>query len=124
LGRLGARVPLYGPANTVVPLATAEKWVETLLSRDYSEGRETTDAVFALGQLSRYSGDRARDLPDATRLRVLERLAQLGAEEDVLGPIREYRDLEAQQESQALGDSLPIGLRLRQEEPSPTAPTD
>ena len=74
LGRLGARVPLFGPANTVVRKESAETWIERLLERTYSPGRETTDAVFALGQIARFSGDRARDIDDDLRARVIERL--------------------------------------------------
>ncbi len=48
LGRLGARVPLYGPANTVVLKETAERWTRTLLGRSFAPGRETGDAIFAL----------------------------------------------------------------------------
>ncbi len=57
----------------------------------------------------------ARDLAEPIRDRVLERLTALGAEDDVLKPVREYHELEAAQEGQALGDALPIGLRLRTE---------
>jgi len=116
LGRLGARVPLYGLANTVVRKETAERWTEALLGRTYAPGRETADAIFALSQLARFSGDRARDLSDPLRHRALDRLAELGADEAVLLPIREFHELEAAQESLALGDALPIGLRLRREE--------
>ena len=117
LGRLGARVPLYGPANTVVPPKAAERWVELLLDREYAEGRETADAIFALGQIARFSGDRTRDLSDAIRERTIDRLARLGADETVLRPVREFHEMEAVQEGQALGDALPIGLRLRSETP-------
>ena len=65
LGRLGARVPLYGPANTVVHPEKASRWVGSLLGRTFAPGRETADAVFALAQLARVSGDRARDLDEA-----------------------------------------------------------
>ena len=116
LGRLGARVPLYGLANTVVRREAVEQWIDFLLTRQYAPGRETSDAIFALSQLARYSGDRARDLPDSLRDQVLARLEQLGADETVLRPVREYHELEAAQESIALGDALPIGLRLREED--------
>ncbi|APW63052.1 Hsp70 family protein [Paludisphaera borealis] len=115
LGRLGARVPLYGLANTVVGREKAERWAEALLAREFAAGRETADAIFALSQIARYSGDRARDLADPIRDRVLDRLSTLGADDDVLKPVREYHELEAAQEGQALGDALPIGLRLRTE---------
>jgi DNA-K related protein len=123
LGRLGSRVPLYGPANTVVRTETVERWIKVLLNRQYAPGRETSDAIFALAQLARFSGDRARDVSDQVRKQVLQRLESLGADEGVMLPVREYRELEATQEGQALGDSLPIGLRLRQEAVEPSAPT-
>ncbi len=72
LGRLGARVPLYGLANTVVRREAAERWVDALLSRTFAPGRETSDAIFALSQLARSSGDRARDLPEELRQPRLE----------------------------------------------------
>jgi molecular chaperone DnaK (HSP70) len=111
-GRLGARVPLFGPANTVVPKEAAERWTKALLGRPLAPGRESGDTIFALAQLARVANDRARDLDDALRAEVLTRLAQLGAPEVVLRPVREYHELESAQQVQALGDTLPIGLRL------------
>jgi molecular chaperone DnaK (HSP70) len=112
LGRLGARVPLYGPANTVVPARAAAGWVERLLALP-DEGRRTrNDLVFALTQLGRVSGDRARDLDPDLRERIIERLARLGADEDNLRPLREYVEPGSSQQGQILGDSLPVGLRL------------
>ena len=112
LGRLGARIPLYGPANTVVSPEKASRWARALLDRTFAPGRETADATFALAQLARVSGDRARDLDDPLRLEVLARLEALGAEEETLRPVREFHELEASQQGQALGDALPTGLRL------------
>ena len=112
LGRLGARVLLYGPANASVPLPTAARWIEALLGRTAAPGRESTDMAFALGQLARVSGDRARDVDDELRTLVLARLAELGADEATLRPVREYHELETEQQGQALGDALPVGLRL------------
>jgi molecular chaperone DnaK (HSP70) len=112
LGRLGARVPLFGPANTVVPRDKAERWTNALLDRTYAPGRETADAIFALSQIARVANDRSRDLDESLRQQVVTRLISLGAEEAVLRPVREFCELEAAQQGQALGDSLPIGLRL------------
>jgi len=112
LGRLGARVLLYGPANTVIPRETAEQWTLALLDREYAPGRETADAIFTLGQLGRVSGDRSHDLGDDLRARVLTRLEALGADDLTLRLVREYHELEAGQQGEALGDSLPVGLRL------------
>ncbi len=112
LGRLGARVPLYGPANTVAHRDAAARWTRSLLDRPFASGRESADAVFALSQMARVSGDRARDLDEALRGEALARLEALGADEATLRPVREYHELEAAQQSQALGDALPVGLRL------------
>jgi hypothetical protein len=118
LGRLGARVPLYGPANTVVGKETAERWTKTLLDRSFAPGRETGDAIFALVQLARVAEDRARDLDETLRQAVLRRLVELGADELLQRPVREYHELEKAQQVQALGDSLPIGLRLKSDPPA------
>ncbi len=112
LGRLGARVPLFGPANTVVARDVVEPWLEALLARGYAPGRETADAVFALGRLAAVAGDRARDLDDSLRERVVARLRELGADEATILPVRERRELESKQQGVALGDALPVGLRL------------
>ena len=115
VGRLGARVPLYGPANTVVSKEVAERWTQALLKRSFAAGRESADAIFALAQLARVAGDRARDLDESLRQEVLARLTALGADETALRPVREYHELETAQQAQALGDTLPIGLRLLSE---------
>jgi len=112
LGRLGARVLLYGPANTVVPREIAERWTLALIDHPFAQGRETLDGIFALSQLARVSGDRTRDLDEDLRQRVLTRLEALEAPESVLRPVREYHELETEQQGQALGDALPVGLRL------------
>ena len=118
LGRLGARVPLYGPANTVAHRDAAARWARSLLDRPYAPGRESADAIFALAQVARVSGDRARDLDEPLRLEVLGRLEALGADEATLRPVREYHELETAQQGQALGDALPVGLRLVGESPA------
>lgn len=112
LGRLGARVLLYGPANTAVSRPTAERWLDALLLRDHAPGRETTDALFALGQLARISGDRGRDIDIDIRNLVLDRMIALGASEHDTKPVREFTEREATDQGIALGDALPIGLRL------------
>lgn len=112
LGRLGARVPLYGPANTTVRRETVSAWVAPLLERTFGSERETTDALFALSQLARVSGDRARDLDHELRDRVSEAMTRLGADEHAVRPVREYTEREAVEQGVALGDALPIGLRL------------
>ncbi|MFO0958720.1 MAG: Hsp70 family protein [Isosphaeraceae bacterium] len=112
LGRLGARIPLFGQANTAVHAETAANWATSLLEREFAPGRESNDAIFALSTIGRVSGDRARDLDPALRERITARLQAMGADETTIRPVREFHELEAGQTAQALGDSLPVGLRL------------
>jgi len=121
LGRFGARVPLYGPANTAVRPEAAARWAEALLARDYEPGRESADAAFALGQIARVSGDRARDLDAGLRARVADRLTRLGGSDDEALAVREFRARDDADQGQALGDALPVGLRLVRD-PGPPAP--
>ncbi len=107
LGRLGARVPLYGSTHQVVPPDVAVRWLELL----WGPRVATLDgAPFALAQLARLSGDRVRDLEPAARERVAEWLARSGAPESWVRMTREIVALERADESRALGDSLPLGL--------------
>ena len=93
-----------------------ERWIDILLNRSFSSGRESTEAIFALSQLARYAGDRSRDLPDSVRQQVLHRLEQLGADETGAPcPSASITSWNPPRKSLALGDALPIGLRLREE---------
>jgi molecular chaperone DnaK (HSP70) len=106
LGRLGARVPFYGSGHACVPPSVAEAWIERLL-----ELPDSGDRVFALVQLARSSGDRARDVDPEVRARVLRELAG-AAPDEVLRPLREVVDLGAAEEGRIFGEALPAGLRL------------
>ncbi len=109
LGRLGARVPLYGSAHRAVAPDVAAQWLEALLAA----GLGAVDgAPFAAMQLSRCTGDRARDLDAALRESTVAALARAKAPERWLQLVREPVALEPQDEARALGDSLPAGLRL------------
>ena len=112
LGRLGARVPLYGPANTTVPAPTAEAWTRRLLHVEPVGPRDEADLALALSFLARVSCDRSRDLDPDLRAEVLSHLETLHADEPTRAVVREYHDLAASQQARALGDALPIGLRL------------
>ena len=109
LGRLGARVPLYGSAHRVVDTAVAAGWLEALLEVGLSR---VDGAPFAAVQLCRCTGDRARDVDGPLRERALGALTAAKAPERWLQLVKAPHALEAQDEARALGDSLPAGLRL------------
>jgi molecular chaperone DnaK (HSP70) len=106
LGRLGARVPFYGSGHACIPPGVAEAWIDRLLALPAGG-----DRVFALVQLARLSGDRARDVDPEVRARVLRTLAS-AAPDEVLRPVREVVELGAAEEGRIFGEALPAGLRL------------
>ena len=110
LGRLGARVPLYGSSHKTVAPDAASAWLARLLDTGLLHLDGTT---FAIVQLARLTGDRTRDLDDATRDRAVAALTSTGAPAHWLRLITEVVALETADEARALGDTLPIGLRLK-----------
>jgi molecular chaperone DnaK (HSP70) len=108
VGRLGARVPFHGPAHLVLPPAKAGEWAARLLAVKGARA----DLVFPLAQLARRSGDRARDVDDEVRARVVAALETLGAPEETVRAVAEVVVPSAEEEQRIFGESLPAGLRL------------
>ena len=69
LGRVGARVPLYGPVEEVVPRAKAEAWLDRLLGQDWSQHK---GVGLAVAQLARLCGDPGRDIDERVRCGLLD----------------------------------------------------
>ncbi len=109
LSRVGARVPLYGPLNSVVPASKVSEWLGHLIAWDWPEPDK---AVFPLAQLGRRTGDRSRDIDDATRAKLADVVRALPGGERAVVLVEQVVALEAREERVALGDTLPAGLRL------------
>lgn len=109
LGRLGARVPLYGSAHHVVPAQTAMLWLQVLLGLDW---KQVEPAAFAAAQLARCSGDRARDLPWPLREQVIARLQATKAPPAWAAMVREVLALDEADQRRSFGEALPPGLQL------------
>ena len=109
IGRIGARVPLYGSAHHVVPTETAALWLEALLRCDW---RAVEPAAFAAAQIARLSGDRARDLPPALRDEVVRRLQAVKAPPGWITMVQEAVALDEADQRRSFGEGLPPGLKL------------
>ncbi|MBI5690047.1 MAG: hsp70 family protein [Verrucomicrobia bacterium] len=109
LGRLGARVPVFGSGHRTIDPDQAAGWLELLLARDL---RSVDGAAFAAVQLARLTGDRTRDLEADLRARTVTALTTAKAPERWLRLVREVVALEADDQARALGDTLPLGLKL------------
>lgn len=108
LGRLGQRTPLYGPLNTVVPSRVVEQWLDTLYQH---AGDQPVDAI-AIMQLARRTDDRYRDVSATCRSRTLAWLEDHDAAEHLVQLVRDGGQLDASEQREVFGESLPKGLRL------------
>lgn len=108
VGRLGTRVPVYGPLNTLVPKEVAGKWLEAIYRQ------KTTDRAdqLAVMQLARKTSDRYRDLSEAVRNEAADWLSSQQAPEHWIRIVREGGQLDEEEQSQIFGESLPTGLTL------------
>jgi hypothetical protein len=108
LGRLGARMPVYGPLNVVVPPETSSQWLTALLDERQSDPND----ALAVMQLARRTQDRYRDIDEALRRRTLDWLEDQHAAEHYRQLVREGGRLDEEEQMRVFGESLPKGLRL------------
>lgn len=108
LGRLGARIPLYGPLNCTVPAEDAAVWISALLRLP----ELTTDVASAIVQLGARTDDPLRDIESDLRWSALLRLNEVGMTEGLLESLREYVPPGRNDAVRIFGESLPEGLRL------------
>ena len=107
LGRFGARSPLYGPLSSVVPPATAERWIDRLLSLKVVTA-ETAAAIVHIGAMT---GDQARDISLRVRQSAIDRLRRDGFA-DALNPLLAVQHADRDEAVRVFGESLPEGLLL------------
>jgi hypothetical protein len=108
IGRLGARIPLYGPINCVVLAEVAGKWLDSLL-RLPDLAPEVASAIVQLGARTNDSG---RDISDDLRHLAIKTLAAAGIAEGLIQRLQEYIPPTRADALRIFGDSLPEGLRL------------
>jgi len=111
LGRLGSRVPTYGPLNAVIETAEVELWLELLLARPAVDHESTYQ--LALLQCARLVNDRYRDIDSELRERIIVQLKQTTAPEHYITLVASGGQLAAEEATQILGESLPLGLSLQ-----------
>ncbi|MBN3729150.1 molecular chaperone DnaK, partial [Burkholderia sp. Ac-20379] len=109
IGRLGARLPFYGSAHEVVPPEVATRWLDAILALDW---KKVEPAMFAAAQIARMTGDRSRDVPDAVRAAVLQRLEAAHASPAWIAMVREVVTLDSADSGRVFGEALPAGLKL------------
>jgi hypothetical protein len=108
LGRLGGRIPLYGPLLSVPPAEVAGEWLKALLG--LSTFTAATSSAIVL--IARRTGDRSRDVDDAVRELAISRLMALGIGEETIQLLSKYIPPERADAVRSFGESLPPGLQL------------
>ena len=110
LGRLGGRIPLYGPLDRVLPGDEAAAWIDQILGWNLP----VSDAqAYALAQLGRFTGDRQRDLAEADRERLRSWLEAGGRHRRYVKILTDPATIDSAGERDRLfGESLPLGLSL------------
>ncbi len=108
LGRLGQRVPLYGPLNTLVSVEIASRWLDAILNVPDDQPM----ALLAAMQLARRTGDRHRDLADSNRQDVIEWLQENDAAEHLVQLVATGGTLVDEEQQIVFGESLPAGLLI------------
>jgi hypothetical protein len=113
LTRFGARKLFYGPLNAVVHPEIVQQWIDTIITFEPGHQSERVSWLFCLAQIARRCGQRALDLDDTHRQRVLQVLRDGGATGHLVRGVEEVVELAGDEQSELFGESLPIGLRLR-----------
>ncbi|HEU0176781.1 MAG TPA: Hsp70 family protein, partial [Blastocatellia bacterium] len=108
LGRLGARIPLYGPLNCVIPAEVAAQWMKSLLRLD----ELTPDVASAVVQLGARTNDPHRDVDTDARWEAMVKLNEVGLTGALIESLREYVPPGRNDAVRIFGESLPEGLRL------------
>jgi molecular chaperone DnaK (HSP70) len=108
LGRLGVRLPFYGPLNCVVPAGAAERWAASLLALP----ELTTAVATAVSQLAARTDDPLRDIEPEFRQRAIGLLQEAGIAYELFESLHAYKPRSRDAAVLLFGESLPEGLRL------------
>lgn len=108
LGRLGVRIPLYGPLHSVVPVETAEERLKILLDLPLL----TVATQSALVMLARRTDDRSRDISVELREQVITRLMTLKGGDNAIRLLSNYVPPVRADAISSFGESLPPKLQV------------
>jgi molecular chaperone DnaK (HSP70) len=108
--RIGARELLYGPVDRVIPPSEIRDWIEALITENWPNPEPAGQALL---QLTRKTGDRARDMDPTVSERLRAWLSHQGFLEDQLRVLSEVVPYKRQEAGTLFGEDLPSGLVLQ-----------
>jgi len=109
VGRLAARVPFHGSSHNVISAEQVTSWLPQVLDVNW---KKVPQAAFAATLMARVSNDRARDLDQTMRLKVVEKLKTSKSPSSWIDMVTIYKELDEKEEKQMFGEALPPGLKL------------
>ncbi len=109
LSRIGARQPLYGPADRVVPPGRVAMWLEQIRRTEWRRPGMVSAAAISM---ARVTADRARDIAARAREELATYLETMGMPHAKTEPLRAFVPIAGSEKVQAFGESLPEGLIL------------
>lgn len=109
IGRVCSRSPFYGSQHNVLDAEDVSGLLEHLLQLDWKADR---NIAFAAVMMSRRCGDRSRDIDDAERQKVIEKLNSIKAPSSWIEMVAEVKVLDDVESKKIYGDGLPPGLKL------------
>ncbi len=102
-------MPFHGSSHNVIPADTVCLWLKQMLAVDW---KKIPQAGFAATLIARMSGDRARDIDEAMRLQIIEKLKLSKAPASWIDMVEQLKELDEKEEKQIFGEALPPGLKL------------
>ena len=109
VGRIGSRMPFHGSSHNVIPADIVCRWLQQILAVDW---KKFPQAGFAATLIARMSGDRVRDLDEAMRMQIIEKLKLSKAPASWIDMVEQLKELDEKEEKQIFGEALPPGLKL------------
>jgi len=109
IGRIGARMPFHGSSHNVIPAERVSMWLIQILEVDW---KKVPQAGFASTLIARMSGDRARDIDETMRLKIIEKLKFSKAPASWIDMVEQLKELDEKEEQQIFREALPPGLKL------------
>jgi hypothetical protein len=108
LGRLGARLPFYGPRDRSVPPEVADRWIASLLRFPV----HVPETLAALSQMATRTDDPLLDVSETRRQEVAAALGRTDAAASLVDAVRHPQTSGAADAVRYFGEALPMGLRL------------
>jgi molecular chaperone DnaK (HSP70) len=108
IGRLGTRIPLYGPLHSVVAPEIAGEWVKTLIQVSLF----TAAAAAAIAMMARRTDDRARDIDEGIREQTIQRLQAFRIGQEIVESLSKCVAPGRADAVRSFGESLPPGLEV------------